>query len=97
MLYAILCQDKPGQVQLRKDVRPSHLDYLNGLGEQLKLAGPFLGPDGQPNGSLVIIEAGDLVEAKALAAEDPYGKAGLFESVTVRPWVWTVKNPEAEA
>lgn len=97
MLYALLCQDKPGQLQLRLDTRPDHLDYLGSLGDSLKLAGPFLGPDGKPNGTLAIIEAEDLVEAKAVAAADPYAKAGLFESVVIRPWVWVVKNPEADA
>jgi hypothetical protein len=96
MLYALLCQDKPGQLQLRQDTRPQHLEFLNGLGDRLKLAGPFLGPDGKPNGSLVIIECDDLAEAKRIAAGDPYAKAGLFEQVAVRPWVWTVKNPEPE-
>ncbi len=37
----------------------AHLDYLNGLGDQLKFAGPFLGEDGKPNGSLVVIDATD--------------------------------------
>lgn len=97
MLYALLCQDKPGQTQLRADTRAEHLAYLEGIGERLKLAGPFLGPDGKPNGSLVILEADDLAEAKAVAAADPYAKADLFESVAIRPWVWAVKNPEPEA
>jgi uncharacterized protein len=96
MLYALLCQDKAGHVQLRLDTRPEHLAYLDGLGDRLKLAGPFLGADGKPNGSLVIIEADDLAEAKSVAAADPYAKAGLFESVVVRPWVWAVKNPEPQ-
>jgi uncharacterized protein len=95
MLYALLCQDKPDHLQLRVDTRPQHLEFLSGLGDRLKLAGPFLGPDGKPNGSLVIIEAGDLAEAEAIAARDPYAKAGLFGKVDVRPWVWAIKNPEA--
>ena len=31
---------------------------------------------------------------RALADADPYAKAGLFEKVEVRPFRWTVNNPE---
>ena len=95
MLFALICRDKRGRLQLRPDTSPQHLDFLSGLGDQLKLAGPFLDPDGKPNGTLAIIEAVDLAGAQAIAATDPYAKAGLFEEVTIRPWVWAVRNPEA--
>jgi uncharacterized protein YciI len=44
------------------------------------------------NGSLVVIEAASLHAAKEIAAGDPYAKAGLFASVEVRPWIWTLNN-----
>ena len=59
MLYALLCTDKPDHLQLRLDTRAAHLDYLNSLGDRLKFAGPFLGDDAKPNGSLVVIDAAD--------------------------------------
>ena len=37
-------------------------------------------------GSVLIIEAADRAEAEAFAAGDPYAKAGLFESVTIKPF-----------
>ena len=94
MLYALLCNDKPDHLQLRLDTRTAHLDYLNGLGDRLKFAGPFLGDDAKPNGSLVVIDAADLAAAKDIAANDPYAKAGLFASVDIRPWNWAIKNPD---
>ncbi|PYE88926.1 YciI-like protein [Phyllobacterium leguminum] len=93
MLFAILCNDKPGHLQLRLDTRPAHLDYLNNLGERLKFAGPFLDADGKPNGSLLVIEADHLDAAKGIAAKDPYSLAGLFETVDIRPWNWAINNP----
>ncbi len=95
MLFAVLCIDNPDHLQTRLDNRPEHLAFLNGLGDKLKFAGPFLGDDEKPNGSLVMIDAESLDAAKAIAAEDPYAKAGLFESVTVKRWNWSVKNPDA--
>ena len=97
MLFAILCQDKPNHLQLRQETRPSHLAYLSELDEKgaLKFAGPFLGDDGNSNGSLVMIEAENRSEAEEIAASDPYAKAGLFANVEVRAWSWTVNNPTA--
>ena len=37
-------------------------------------------------GSLLLMEFGTGAEAAAFAAGDPYGKAGLFRSVTITPW-----------
>ncbi|PHP68501.1 hypothetical protein CSC94_00380 [Zhengella mangrovi] len=97
MLFALICNDKPGALQVRLDTRPTHLEWLNGLKDQglVKLAGPFMGADGKPNGSLVVVEAENQSAAEALAARDPYAAAGLFASVEVRPWTWVVNNPEA--
>ena len=94
MLFALICTDKPGHLQVRMDTRPAHLAYLESLGENLKAAGPFLGDDGKPVGSLVIIKADDVAGAQAAAAADPYAKAGLFSAVEIKPWNWVFKNPE---
>ena len=94
MLYALICTDKPNSLALRKAKRPEHVAYLKGLGGMLKLAGPFTEADGETmNGSLVVIEVASLQAAKEIAAGDPYAKAGLFASVEIRPWIWTLNNP----
>ncbi len=95
MLFALLCTDKPDSLQIRLDTRPDHLAFLESLGDALKFAGPFLGEDGKPCGSLVMVEAADKEAALVIAGNDPYAKAGLFSAVEARPWVWAVKNPEA--
>lgn len=84
-LFAITCKDMPGALETRLATRPVHLDYLKGcLG--LKLAGALLGEDGNPIGSLLIVEADDLAAAQAQADNDPFTLAGVFASVEVRPW-----------
>lgn len=97
MLFAVICKDKPGSLQVRLDTRPEHIAFLEGLNGDKKLAfaGPFLDAEGKPNGSLVVVEASDLAGAQALSAVDPYAKAGLFESVEIRPWNWTFNKPAA--
>ncbi|MDI1365271.1 MAG: YciI family protein [bacterium] len=84
-LFAITCKDKPGALETRLATRPVHLDYLKGA-TGLKLAGALLGEDGNPIGSLLIVEAEDLAAAQAQADNDPFTLAGVFASVEVRPW-----------
>ncbi|MDP2087019.1 MAG: YciI family protein [Gemmobacter sp.] len=84
MLFALTCLDKPGALPIRLENRPAHLEYLNGSGK-VAFGGPFI-EAGQPIGSLLVIEAADRAEAEAFAAADPYARAGLFESVTIREW-----------
>ncbi|ESW91031.1 MULTISPECIES: YciI-like protein [unclassified Mesorhizobium] len=97
MLFALICKDKPGSLQVRVDTRPVHVAFLERLNADNKLAfaGPFLDAEGKPNGSLVVVEAPDLAGAQALSAADPYAKAGLFESVEIRQWNWTFNKPAA--
>ncbi len=97
MLFAFICADKPGALQVRLDTRPEHVAYLNELNASGKLAfaGPFLGDDGKPTGSLVAVKTETIEEARQIAENDPYAKAGLFSSVEVKAWNWVFNNPEA--
>jgi uncharacterized protein len=92
MLFALICTDKPNHLEVRMKARPDHLAFLETI--VMKGAGPFLDEAGNPNGSLVIIEAKDIADAQAIAARDPYALVGLFASVDIRPWKWLIKNPE---
>jgi hypothetical protein len=84
MLFALVCTDRPGSLDLRLATRPNHLAYLETYAEKLVLAGPLLDIDGRSNGSLLVIDVNDRAEAEGFAAGDPYAKAGLFESTQVR-------------
>ncbi|TXH80957.1 MAG: hypothetical protein E6Q77_09255 [Rhizobium sp.] len=97
MLFAFVCKDKPGHLNVRMETRPAHVEHLNKLNAEgtLKMAGPFLDSEGKPNGSLVIVEAESVEAAVAIADADPYTKAGLFESVEIKPFNWVFNNPEA--
>lgn len=94
MLFAAICTDKPGSLETRKANRPEHLNYLKSLGESLVLAGPFTESDGTSmNGSLIVVEAPSLEAARAIIDGDPFAKAGIFASVEIRPWLWSINNP----
>ncbi len=87
MLFAAICLDKPGHVDLRLSTRAEHLAFLAEHAAQVKLGGPFLDAAGEkPIGSLLILDCADEAEARDLLGRDPYAKAGLFASVELRPW-----------
>ena len=85
MLYALICNDRPGAIALRRANREAHLAYLADTGCVVE-AGPFLDGAGEMVGSLVVIEVDTRAEAEDWAASDPYAKAGLFDSVEIRAW-----------
>ena len=93
MLYAIICHDKPDSFALRNDQRPAHLTYLEGF--RIPAAGPFLDDQERMVGSLIILEAASQADAERFAANDPYAKAGLFGSVEIKPWRWSINPPKA--
>ncbi len=84
MLIALIARDKPGALQTRLDNRSAHLAYIEETGV-VSQAGPLLDGDAMI-GSLVILEVADLAAAQSWADNDPYAKAGLFQSVELIPW-----------
>ena len=87
MLFAIFCTDKPNSSVIRAANREKHLDYVRGVMDRVVMVGPTQTDDlSQMNGSLLILEFSDKSQAEDFAANDPYAKAGLFESVIIRPW-----------
>ncbi len=87
MHFVIYCLDKPDHMQVRMDNRPAHVEYLKAHTDKIVAAGPMLKDDGEGmNGSTLIMEFGDKAEAEDWAANDPYAKAGLFQSVDIRAW-----------
>ena len=85
MLYALICHDKPGALEVRKANRSAHLDYLKSTGVVTQ-AGPFVDDDGAMVGSLLILDVADRAAAQAWADGDPYAAAGLFERVEISAW-----------
>ncbi len=94
MLYAIIATDHPGTLDARMAARPAHLDRLLQLKAEgrLILAGPHPAVDSNDpgsagfSGSLVVAEFDSLQAAQTWADADPYRSAGVYASVTVKPF-----------
>lgn len=94
MFYAIVGEDRPDSLDARLAARPAHVERLKALQDEgrLLLAGPFPAidsPDPGPagfSGSLIVAEFASLDVAKAWADADPYVAAGVYRTVSVRPF-----------
>jgi len=94
MLYAIISQDVENSLEKRLSVRPAHVERLQELKEQgrLILAGPHPAIDNNDpgpagfTGSLIVAEFESLEAAQTWADNDPYIKAGVYDSVIVKPF-----------
>jgi uncharacterized protein YciI len=94
MLYAIIGEDVAGSLEARLATRPAHLERLHALQAEARLilAGPcpaIDSPDPGPagfSGSIIIAEFASLAAAQAWADTDPYVLAGVYATVTVKPF-----------
>jgi uncharacterized protein YciI len=95
MLYAIAGTDAPQSLPGRVAARANHLARVSQLRNEgrLVLAGPHPRLDtSEPgesgySGSLIVAEFASLADAEAWAAADPYVAAGVWASVSVKPFV----------
>lgn len=87
MMFMIHCADKAGAQDVRAANREAHLAYLKDFSDKIFAAGPLLSDDGEAMaGSLLLMEFPDRAAAEAFTRDDPYAKAGLFQSVDIKPW-----------
>ena len=91
MRYAIFAIDHDNSLELRKEFRQAHIDYIKGHSIQVETAGPLVAENGEtPIGSLIIIDAKNRSEAEVYSDEDPYTKAGLFKEVRIEAFKKTI-------
>lgn len=94
MWYAIIAEDTPNSLAQRTSHRPAHLARIQQLCDEgrLLLAGPHPaidstdpGPAGY-SGSLIVAEFSDLAAAQNWAQADPFVDAGVYATITVKPF-----------
>ena len=94
MLYAIIATDRPDSLELRKRLRPQHLERLQALVAEGRLfaAGAFPAIDhADPGaagftGSLIVAEFDSLADAEAWIEQDPFVEQGIYAHVEVKPF-----------
>lgn len=94
MYYAIVAEDHENSLNKRLEARSDHLARLEVLKTEGRLfvAGPCPAADTEDpgpagfTGSLIIAEFDSLEAAKGWADADPYITAGVYKSVSVKPF-----------
>lgn len=95
MWFVIWAEDAPNSLAARRSTRPAHLARLQQLLAEgrLLVAGPCPAiasadpGDAGFSGSMVVAEFDSLASAQAWADADPYISAGVYQKVTVKPYI----------
>ncbi|WP_432548755.1 YciI family protein [Kineococcus sp. SYSU DK004] len=66
---------------LRDRVRPTHREWLSGLGDTLVLSGPT-----DADGAFLVFEAEDAAAVERTVAQDPFTTEGVIAESTVVGW-----------
>jgi hypothetical protein len=92
--FMILTRDVPEGPSIRAKVRQDHLNWLEEPSDCTVLcAGPWLDDTDAMLGSLIIVKAPSREALDQWMANDPYAKAGLPETIDVRPFKLTIGRP----
>ena len=93
MHYVIHALDHDGAVDKRLTHYDAHKAYLAAATVKTVMSGPLLADDETTMiGSHFVIEANTLAEVVAFNAADPFAAAGLWKSVSIRPFSKRVDN-----
>jgi len=95
MYYVIVGTDIENSLQKRIAARPRHIERIQALAaeDRLLVAGPCPAVDTETpadagfTGSVIIASFESLGAAQAWAEADPYIEAGVYDSVSVRPFI----------
>ena len=91
-LYVIHALDGADGHEKRVDLYDAHRAYVSRHGQDVdvRMSGPLLDaddPEGKPIGSLFVLEAGSLDDARTFNARDPFAQGGVWETVRIHPFI----------
>ncbi len=84
LVFAI---DGPDMVEKRKERQPAHRAFLEERADITMMRGPMVQDDGvTPLGSLFLFDVPDMKTGRAMWAEEPNNKAGVYKEVEIYRW-----------
>ena len=93
MHFIIHCLDKQGAVQDRLANYEAHKAYLGRAPVRILVSGPLLAPDHETMiGSFFLVEAASEDDVQAFHDADPFKKAGIWERVSIHPFLKRMDN-----
>lgn len=99
MHIVVFGTDKAGMADVRREHFDAFHAYLHDHpdhpGVVLHQGGPTLSEDGSTRiGTLLVVDAPSVEAARAFVADSPFGRAGLYGELHVRPLEWLTGKPE---
>lgn len=86
--YAIYCIDNPATPDARNQHYPKHREYLASAPLKIMTAGPLTDESGEKRiGSLLLVEAQSLKEARDFAEGDPFHVNQVWKQVSIHPYI----------
>jgi uncharacterized protein YciI len=93
MNFTVYCLDHPNMVERRLEHYDAHKAYLQTAPVKTLISGPLTKADGQTMiGSFFLYEADGVEEIKTFVEADPFNKAGIWDTVDIRPFIKRVDN-----
>jgi uncharacterized protein len=83
-LFTIIAEDGANSVTLRARHLDVHLAHVEAHLARYVVAGPMRGTDGVITGSLLIVKAETIADARAFLETDPYFVAKVWRSIDIR-------------
>jgi len=84
MLFVVLGYDRAkGGREIRARTRAAHIEFVFDNRDVFRYGGALLDEKGGMIGTIAVIEAPNRPALDRMLAEDPYNRAGLFESMIV--------------
>ena len=85
MAFAVICLDRPGTKALRARTRLEHMEYINRYRPKMVMGGALLEDEGETRvGMILAIDLPDRQAVDTFMRDEPYNKAGIFETVVIR-------------
>lgn len=82
-LYAIVTRDKPGAGAVRKEKLMQHLAHVEKVLDRIAVAGPLRDDAGNFVGSLLVVKAESVEDARAFLEQDPYFRADIWDRIEI--------------
>ncbi|SAK89353.1 YciI-like protein [Caballeronia catudaia] len=93
MHFTVYCLDHPSMVERRLENYDAHKAYLQTAPVKTLISGPLTMPDGQTMiGSFFLYEADSIADIETFVQADPFNKAGIWDTVDIRPFIKRVDN-----
>jgi uncharacterized protein YciI len=93
MHFTIHCLDKKGGLPDRLANYEAHKAYLGKAPLRIVISGPLLAPDQETMiGSFFLVEAETQADVQAFHDADPFKKAGIWEQVSIHPFLKRMDN-----